>query len=86
MRQEKAKVGLVGVGLDTYWGQFPELLPRLLSYQDEISDRLKHMNISVINLGMIDTPQKAVDAALQLKKADVEFVFLFISTNFDRTF
>lgn len=80
MRQEKAKVGLVGVGLDTYWGQFPELLPRLLSYQDGISDRLKHMNISVINVGMIDIPQKAVDAALQLKKADVEFVFLFIST------
>lgn len=77
MRQEKAKVGLVGVGLDTYWGQFPELLPRLLSYQDEISDRLKHMNISVINVGMIDTPQKAVDAALQLKRQMWSLFFIY---------
>ena len=30
MVQEKMKVGLLGVGLDTYWGQFEGLLPRRL--------------------------------------------------------
>ena len=29
MIQQKVRVGLLGVGLDTYWGQFEGLLPRL---------------------------------------------------------
>ena len=37
MIQQKVRVGLLGVGLDTYWGQFEGLLPRLLTYQDEIA-------------------------------------------------
>ena len=37
MIQQKVKVGLLGVGLDTYWGQFEGLLPRLLTYQDKIA-------------------------------------------------
>lgn len=31
MIQKKMKVGLLGVGLDTYWGQFEGLLPRLFT-------------------------------------------------------
>ncbi len=27
MIQQKVRVGLLGVGLDTYWGQFEGLLP-----------------------------------------------------------
>lgn len=34
------KVGLVGVGLDTYWGQFEGLLSRLMGYQHEIRERM----------------------------------------------
>lgn len=80
MLQEKVKIGLLGVGLDTYWGQFDGLLSRLLSYQDQISAGIEAMNAEVINIGMVDSPQKAVEGALLLKQADVEVVFLFIST------
>ena len=34
MIQQKIRVGLLGVGLDTYWEKFEGLLPRLLTYQD----------------------------------------------------
>ena len=40
MIQQKVRVGLLGVGLDTYWGQFEGLLPRLLTYQDEIAVKI----------------------------------------------
>lgn len=80
MIQNKVKVGLFGVGLNTYWGQFDGLLPRLRGYQDEISAKIGAMNVEVVNAGMVDTPQKARESAVVLKQADVELVFLFIST------
>lgn len=80
MIPQKVKVGLLGVGLDTYWGQFKGLLPRLLTYQNEISDRIGAMEAEVVNVGMIDSSLKANDCIRQLKQADVELVFLFIST------
>ena len=43
MIQQKVRVGLLGVGLDTYWGQFEGLLPRLLTYQDEIAAKIEAM-------------------------------------------
>lgn len=38
------------------------------------------MDVEVVNVGIVDSPQKAGESALLLKQADVEFVFLFIST------
>lgn len=78
--QNKVRIGLLGVGLDTYWGQFEGLLPRLLAYQEEICAGIEQMDVEVVNVGMVDSPQKAGESALLLKQADVEFVFLFIST------
>lgn len=80
MIQNKVKIGLTGVGLDAYWAQFEGLLPRLLGYQHEIGTQMEQMNAEVVNVGMIDTPQKAAACAIALKQADVELVFLFIST------
>ena len=67
MIQQKVRVGLLGVGLDTYWGQFERLLPRLLTYQDEIAVKIEAMDVQVINTGMVDSPLKANECALQLK-------------------
>lgn len=80
MIQNKVKVGLAGVGLETYWVQFEGLLPRLLGYQCEIAAKMEQMNAEVINVGMVDTSQRAVSCAIALKQADVELLFLFIST------
>lgn len=80
MMQQKVTVGLLGVGLDTYWGQFEGLLPRLLTYQREIAAGMESIDAEVINAGMVDSPLKANECVRQLKQADVELVFIFIST------
>lgn len=78
---EKAKVGLFGVGLNTYWGQFEGLLDRLTGYQERIKNKMQsYDNIEVIDAGMIDDIDKANDAASLMKKEDVELLFIFIST------
>lgn len=74
------KIGLFGVGLNTYWKQFDGLLERLLGYQHIISKRMEQYQVTVIDAGLVDSPEKAISAADMLKSNDVEVVFLFIST------
>ncbi len=74
------KVGLFGIGLHTYWDQFDGLLPRLKKYQKEIADNMGGYGAEVIDAGLVDSPQKSIEAGEFLKKNDVEVVFLYVST------
>lgn len=74
------KVGLFGIGLDTYWPQFEGLLDNLKGYQQQIKTRIESFGVEVVNAGMVDNPEKAREAAGLLKRSDVEIVFLYIST------
>ncbi len=76
----QTKVGLFGIGLDTYWGQFEGLLDNLKKYQDQIKTRISGFGVEVINAGMVDNPVKAREVADFLKSQDVEIVFLYVST------
>jgi len=76
----KTKVGLFGIGLDTYWPQFEGLLDNLISYQEEIKNKITGFGVEVADAGMIDNPLKAREAADFLKSQDVEIVFLYVST------
>lgn len=74
------KVGLFGIGLDTYWSQFRELLENLKGYQEEIRTKISGFGVDVMDAGMVDNPKKAREAASYLKSHDVEIVFLYVST------
>ena len=76
----KTKVGLFGIGLDTYWAQFDGLLDNLMTYQSQIKNKIAQFGVEVVDAGMVDNPLKAREAADFLKKNDVEIVFLYIST------
>lgn len=74
------KVGLFGIGLDTYWAQFNGLLGNLKAYQDQIKNKIATFGVEVVDAGMVDNPVKARIAADYLKSQDVEIVFLYVST------
>lgn len=78
--KKNVRVGLVGVGLNTYWDQFEGLLPRLQDYQEEINRRMSGLQATVVDGGMVDSPEKAVQAAEVLKGEGIEILFIFIST------
>jgi len=79
---KKIKIGLYGIGLDTYWSQFEGLYERLQGYQQQIAKRMsaKHETIEVINTGIVDNPQKAREVGTFLAKQNVDAIFLYIST------
>ena len=74
------KIGLFGIGLETYWPQFEGLLERLKGYQKQIADKMAEFGAEVVDAGLVDSPEKAREAGDYLKKNDVEIVFLYVST------
>src|ERR1700726_1202760 len=74
------KVGLFGIGLDTYWPQFPGLQDRLIGYTEQVALNLANSQVRVINLGLIDTPEKALAAGHEFRRADVDLIFLHVTT------
>ena len=74
------KAGLFGIGLNTYWNQFDDLLKNLRNYQQQIKSHIESFGVEVIDAGMVDNPEKAREAANFLKSEDIEIVFLYVST------
>ena len=77
---KKTKVGLFGVGLDTYWNQFHGLKDHLIGYQTQIATRLREKDVEVIDLGLVDNPELAVDVGNRFRESGVDAIFLYIST------
>ena len=77
---ENLRIGLFGIGLDAYWPQFPGLEQRLAGYLSRVQKKLDRPGVEVVNLGLIDTPQKAMEAGHRLRREDVDLIFLHVTT------
>ena len=73
-------LGIVGIGLDTYWPQFPGLRERLEGYTARVASKLQREGIDVVNLGMIDSPERSLEAGHELRQADVDLLFIHATT------
>ncbi|MFX1706792.1 arabinose isomerase [Chitinophaga sp. CC14] len=74
------KVGLFGIGLAAYWEQFEGLQHRLSGYINIVHQQLQHYGADIVNLGLIDTPEKAFEAGSRFRKEDVDLIFLYVTT------
>jgi L-arabinose isomerase len=74
------KVGLFSIGLEAYWNQFDGLEQRLKGYSDIVERKLKGYGAEIVNLGMIDTPARALEAGHRMRQADVDIIFLHVTT------
>ena len=74
------KVGLICIGLNTYWKQYEGLLPRLLTYGRELERHLQTADTEVVFAGMVDSPEKAQEAAAMFRANGVELLCIHIST------
>lgn len=73
-------VGLFSIGLNTYWQQFAGLRERLAESTERVARKLEASQVQVTNVGLIDTPEKSVAAGHELRKADVDLIFLHVTT------
>lgn len=78
--ENQLKIGLFGIGLDSYWPQFAGLRDRLAGFTATVARKLERAAVRVINLGLIDTPEKSLAAGHEFRKADVDLIFLYVTT------
>src|ERR1700744_6142067 len=74
------RVGLVGLGLEAYWSQFAGLEERLKGYVGEVETRISSDTRTVVNLGLVDTPEKALEAAHRSRREDIEILLVYVTT------
>ena len=74
------KIGLFGIGLDTYWPQFPGLKERLEGYLSTVEQKLSQIHPVIVNAGLVDTTDKAFQAGKMFKSEDVDLIFLYVTT------
>ncbi len=74
------RVGLFGIGLEAYWPQFDGLKTQLEGYIAQVEQKLFQPGVEIINLGLIDSPEKAMAAGHQFRREDVDVIFLYVTT------
>jgi L-arabinose isomerase len=66
--------------LDTYWPQFAGLKDRLEGYLGEVAAKLERPGVAIVNLGLVDSPEAAVEAGHRFRREDVDLIFLHVTT------
>ena len=74
------KVGLFGIGLDTYWPQFKGLKDNLLGYQARVRTQLEAFGAEVVDADLVDNPALSRSVGDRFRAENVDVIFLFITT------
>lgn len=80
MNTSRARVGLAGIGLEAYWQQFAGLEERLKSYVAKTAEKISAMGVEVVDLGLVDTAQKGLEAGHRLRREDVDILAIYATT------
>ncbi len=75
-----ATIGIMGVGHKTYWAQFDGLLDVMESKMTIFADSLKDKEVTVCDFGLVDDSDKAYQALKEIKKQDIDLLFIRMVT------
>ena len=70
----RARVGVFGIGLATYWPQFAGLKERIEGYQARVEDRVRELGGEVVSAGLVDDERAAREAGDLFAAAQVDVV------------
>ncbi len=73
-------IGLIGIGLEAYWPQFAGLEARLRGYLAEVEAKIGGPGRRIVNLGLIDSPHKAVAAGHACRRNDIDALVVYVTT------
>ncbi len=77
---QRLRVGICGLGLEAYWGQFPGLREQLEGYVQRVAQSIARPGVAVIDLGLVDSPQQAHQAATRSRSEEIDVLFLYLTT------
>jgi L-arabinose isomerase len=56
------------------------LLEQLLGYLATVEQKLRRPDVEIVNLGLVDSPEKASEAGHRFRQEDVDLIFLHVTT------
>jgi L-arabinose isomerase len=78
------KAGIMGVGLDTYWDQFPGLRNRLLHQIKKVEESLSlstpELSTEWVNCNLVDSTDKAFQAGSIFRAEGISILFIYLTT------
>ncbi len=77
------RIGLVSIGLEAYWPQFIGLKERLEGSLARIESKVSELGeskVQIVNLGLIDSPERAQEAGHALRRADIDLLLIHAAT------
>ena len=74
------RVGLIGLGLETYWSQFDGLKERLEGYIRDVAAMAAAPYRVTLNLGLVDSPAAALEAGHQCRVQDIDLLLVYATT------
>ncbi|MFA5263567.1 MAG: arabinose isomerase [Opitutaceae bacterium] len=80
MEPSPLRIGLFGIGLDAYWPQFAGLKERLEGNLGRVAAKLERPGVEIVNLGLVDNPDRAFAAGREFRRQDVDLIFLYVTT------
>jgi L-arabinose isomerase len=75
-----ANVGVMGVGLDTYWDQFEGLYEVMLEKMQTFKAKLEKHSVTICDFGIVDNAEKAYNVLPEMKAADLDLLFVDMVT------
>src|SRR5574344_2331322 len=75
-----ANVGVVSVGLDTYWRQCPGLDAEMNAKTVKFVKKLVSHNVKVSDFGLVSNPKEAYAACPKMKASDLDLLFVDMVT------
>jgi L-arabinose isomerase len=71
---QRARVGVFGIGLATYWPQFEGLKQRIEGYQARVEERVGELGGEVVSAGLVDSERAARAAGDLFASSQVDLV------------
>ena len=77
---KKAKIGVVSLGHFVYFEQFEGLEEELKQKTNAFLAYINNAKCEIFDVGYVDTPEKSFAAVQEIKKQDVDLLFVLLST------
>jgi len=78
--EQQLSVGILGIGLHTYWEQFNDLKGQLETYLDLVVQRIESMAVSSSNFGLVDSVDRAFEVGRLCRSKEVDLIFVHTTT------
>jgi L-arabinose isomerase len=76
----RLRIGLFGIGLDSYWPQFDGLKTRLEGYLRTVQEKLEGFHPHIVNAGLVDNVDRSFEAGSLFRRQEVDLLFLYVTT------